>query len=46
MWGARGQFPPAAAMVVMMFILGRWFTSAHICFGIVHIFYRIKMFLV
>ncbi len=26
MWGARGQFPPAAAMVVM-FVLGRWFTS-------------------
>ena len=24
MWGARGQFPPAAAMVVM-FVLGRWF---------------------
>ena len=46
MWGARGQFPPAAAMVVMMFVLGRWFTSAHIYFGIVHIFYRIKMFLV
>jgi len=43
MWGARGQFPPAAAMVVM-FVLGRWFTSAHIYFGIVHIFYRIKMF--
>jgi hypothetical protein len=45
MWGARGQFPPVAAMVVM-FVLGRWFTSAHIYFGIVHIFYRIKMFLV
>ena len=42
MWGARGQFPPAAAMVVMMFVLGRWFTSARIYFGIVHIFYRIK----
>jgi hypothetical protein len=26
MWVARGQFPPAAAMVVM-FVLGRWFTS-------------------
>ena len=46
MWGARGQFPPAVAMVVMMFVLGRWFTSAHIYFGIVHVFYRIKMFLV
>jgi len=33
-------------MVVMMFVLGRWFTSAHIYFGIVHISYRIKMFLV
>jgi hypothetical protein len=32
MWGARGQFPPAVAMVVMMFVLGRWFTSAHIYF--------------
>jgi hypothetical protein len=31
MWGARGQFPPAVAMVVM-FVLGRWFTSAHIYF--------------
>ena len=31
MWGARGQFLPAAAMVVM-FVLGRWFTSAHIYF--------------
>ena len=45
LWGARGQFPPAAAMMVM-FVLGRWFTSAHIYFGILHIFYRIKMFLV
>jgi len=45
MWGARGQFPLTAAMVAM-FVLGRWFTSAHIYFGIVHIFYRIKMFLV
>jgi hypothetical protein len=41
MWGARGQFPPAADMVVM-FVLGHWFTSAHIYFGIVHIFYRKK----
>ena len=31
MWGARGQFLPAAAMVVML-ILGCWFTSAHIYF--------------
>ena len=29
MWGARGQFLPAAAMVVM-FVLGHWFMSAHI----------------
>jgi hypothetical protein len=31
MWGPRGQFLLAAAMVVM-FVLGRWFTSAHIYF--------------
>jgi len=31
MWGAKGQFPPAAAMVVM-FVLGHWFTSAQIYF--------------
>ncbi len=31
MWGARGQFLPAVAMVVM-FVLGRWFTTAHIYF--------------
>ncbi len=31
MWGARGQFPPAAAMVVMS-VLGRWFMSAHVYF--------------
>ena len=29
--GARGQLLPAAAMVVM-FVLGHWFTSAHIYF--------------
>ena len=40
MWGDRGQFSPAAAMVAML-VLGRWFTSAHIYFGIVHIFYRV-----
>jgi hypothetical protein len=38
-WGARGQFPPAAAMVMMMFVLGRWFTSAHIYFGIVSTYF-------
>ena len=33
MWGARarGPFPPAAAMMVM-FVLGRWFTLAHMYF--------------
>ncbi len=31
MWGAIGHFPPAVAMVVM-FVLGCWFTSAHIYF--------------
>jgi len=31
MWSARGQFLPAAAMVVM-FVLGHWFMSAHIYF--------------
>jgi hypothetical protein len=31
MWGARVQFLPAAAMVVI-FVLGRWFTPAHIYF--------------
>jgi hypothetical protein len=47
MWGARGQFPPAAAMVVM-FVLGRWFTSAHNIYfwNRVRVFYRIKKFLV
>ena len=39
MWGARGQFLPAAAMVMMMFVLGRWFTSAHIYFGIVSTYF-------
>ena len=29
MWDARGQFLPAAAKVAM-FVLGRWFMSAHI----------------
>jgi len=33
MWGTRGQFPLAATMVAM-FVLGRWFTSVHINFGI------------
>jgi hypothetical protein len=44
MWGARGPFPPAAAMVVMV-IVGSWSLGRIPTVGIIYIFYGINFFL-
>jgi hypothetical protein len=44
MWGARGSFPPAAAMVVMVAV-GSWFQGLVSTVGIVYVFYGINYFL-
>jgi hypothetical protein len=41
MWGARGSFPPAAAMVVMVAV-GSWSLASTV--GIVYVFYGINLF--
>jgi hypothetical protein len=43
MWGARGSFPPAAAMVVMVAI-GSWSLGHTSTVGIVYVFYGINLF--
>ena len=42
MWGARGSFPPAVAMVVMV-VVGSWLLGHVFTVGIVYIFYGIKL---
>ena len=44
MWGARGSFPPAAAMVVMVAV-GSWSLGHVSIVGIVYVFYGINLFL-
>jgi len=43
MWGARGSFPPAAAMVVMVAV-GSWSLGHVSTVGIVCVFYGINLF--
>ncbi len=43
MWGARGSFPPVAAMVVMVGV-GSWLLGRVSTVGIVYFFYRIDLF--
>jgi hypothetical protein len=43
MWGARGSFPPAAAMVVMVAV-GSWSLGHSSTVGIVYVFYGINLF--
>jgi len=43
MWGARGSFPPAAAMVVMVAV-GSWSLGHVSTEGIVYVFYGINLF--
>jgi hypothetical protein len=43
MWGARGSFPPAAAMVVMVAV-GSWLLGHVSTVGIVYVFYSINLF--
>jgi hypothetical protein len=43
MWGARGSFPPVAAMVVMV-VVGSWLLGRVSTVGIVYIFYEIILF--
>ncbi len=43
MWGARGSFPPAAAMVVMVAV-GTWSLGHVSTIGIVYVFYGINLF--
>jgi hypothetical protein len=43
MWGARGSFPPAAAMVVMVAV-GSWSLGHASTVGIVYVFYGINLF--
>ena len=43
MWGARGSFPPAAAMVVMVAV-GSWSLGHVSTVGIVYVFYGINLF--
>jgi hypothetical protein len=43
MWGARGSFPPAAAMVAMVAV-GSWLLGHVSTVGIVHVFYSINLF--
>ena len=43
MWGARGPFPPAAAMVVMV-VVGSWSLGHVSTVGIVDILYGINLF--
>jgi hypothetical protein len=43
MWGARGSFPPAAAMV-MMVAVGSWSLGHVSTVGIVAVFYGINLF--
>jgi hypothetical protein len=43
MWGARGSFPPAAAMVVMIAV-GSWSLGHSSTVGIVYVFYGINFF--
>jgi hypothetical protein len=45
MWGARGSFPPAAAMVVMVDV-GSWSLGHVSAVGIVYVFYGINYFFV
>jgi len=44
MWGARGSFPPAAAMFVMVAV-GSWLLGHVSTVGIVTVFYGINLFL-
>jgi hypothetical protein len=43
MWGARGSFPPTAAMVVMVAV-GSWSLEHASTVGIVYVFYDINLF--
>jgi len=43
MWGARGSFPPAVAMVVMVAV-GSWLLGHVSTVGIVFVFYGINLF--
>jgi hypothetical protein len=43
MWGARGSFPPAAAMVVMVAV-GSWSLGHSSTVGIVYVLYSINLF--
>jgi hypothetical protein len=43
MWGARGSFPPAAAMVVMVAV-GSWLLGHASTVGIVYFFYGVNLF--
>jgi hypothetical protein len=43
MWGARGSFPLAAAMVVMVAV-GSWLLGHSSTVGIVYVFYGINLF--
>jgi hypothetical protein len=43
MWGARGPFPPAAAMVVMV-VVGSWSLGRDSTVGIAYIFNGINLF--
>jgi hypothetical protein len=43
MWGARGSFPPAADMVVMV-AFGSWSLGHSSTVGIVYVFYGINLF--
>jgi hypothetical protein len=44
MWGARGSFAPAAAMVVMVLAVGSWLLGHVSTVGIVFVFYDINLF--
>jgi hypothetical protein len=44
MWGARGSFAPAAAMVVMVLAVGSWSLGHVSTVGIVFVFYDINLF--
>ena len=43
MWGARGSFPPAAAMVAMVAV-GSWSLGHVSTVGIIYVFYSINLF--